>query len=235
MKADWEACTRHLWSAVWASSFVTPCGTACPGARRAVERLFPLRGRNPCNRQPRRLPPLRAGPQPRLHMLASNLAAVQSIGCSGALSLCGARRCSSLRAWGGTGTGAAPVVAKLSKDQGILTVGVVTYPFTFEGRRRGNQASDGIETLRRNVDTLIVIPNDRCACSTSMISSAAGRRSLSPKAAQCLLAASGQERSCWPPGLAIQGACAVRMQGFHTPLVSLRPTTQHLQRVLLNM
>ena len=64
---------------------------------------------------------------------------------------------------GGTGTGAAPVVAKLSKDQGILTVGVVTYPFTFEGRRRGNQASDGIEELRRNVDTLIVIPNDRCA------------------------------------------------------------------------
>ena len=63
---------------------------------------------------------------------------------------------------GGTGTGAAPVVAKLSKDQGILTVGVVTYPFTFEGRRRGNQASDGIETLRKNVDTLIVIPNDRC-------------------------------------------------------------------------
>ncbi|KAK9808349.1 hypothetical protein WJX73_005100 [Symbiochloris irregularis] len=62
---------------------------------------------------------------------------------------------------GGTGTGAAPVVAKLSKDLGILTVGVVTYPFTFEGRRRGHQASDGIETLRRNVDTLIVIPNDR--------------------------------------------------------------------------
>lgn len=55
------------------------------------------------------------------------------------------------------------MVAKLSKDQGILTVGVVTYPFTFEGRRRGNQASDGIEELRRNVDTLIVIPNDRCA------------------------------------------------------------------------
>ena len=47
--------------------------------------------------------------------------------------------------------------------QNILTVGVVTYPFTFEGRRRGNQASDGIETLRRNVDTLIVIPNDRSA------------------------------------------------------------------------
>ena len=62
---------------------------------------------------------------------------------------------------GGTGTGAAPVVARLSKEMGILTVGVVTYPFTFEGRRRGTQASDGIETLRKNVDTLIVIPNDR--------------------------------------------------------------------------
>ena len=63
---------------------------------------------------------------------------------------------------GGTGTGAAPVVARMSKELGVLTVGVVTYPFTFEGRRRGTQASDGIETLRNNVDTLIVIPNDRC-------------------------------------------------------------------------
>lgn len=62
---------------------------------------------------------------------------------------------------GGTGTGAAPVVARLSKDMGILTVGVVTYPFSFEGRRRALQATDGIETLRKNVDTLIVIPNDR--------------------------------------------------------------------------
>lgn len=62
---------------------------------------------------------------------------------------------------GGTGTGAAPVVARLSKDMGILTVGVVTYPFSFEGRRRSNQATDGIDTLRKNVDTLIVIPNDR--------------------------------------------------------------------------
>ncbi|KAK9905931.1 hypothetical protein WJX75_009152 [Coccomyxa subellipsoidea] len=62
---------------------------------------------------------------------------------------------------GGTGTGAAPVVARVSKELGVLTVGVVTYPFTFEGRRRGTQASDGIEALRRNVDTLIVIPNDR--------------------------------------------------------------------------
>jgi cell division protein FtsZ len=62
---------------------------------------------------------------------------------------------------GGTGTGAAPVIARLAKDAGVLTVGVVTYPFGFEGRRRGNVAVDGIETLRRNVDTLIVIPNDK--------------------------------------------------------------------------
>lgn len=62
---------------------------------------------------------------------------------------------------GGTGTGAAPVVARLSRELGVLTVGVVTYPFTFEGRRRAQQAIDGIETLRKNVDTLIVIPNDR--------------------------------------------------------------------------
>ncbi len=62
---------------------------------------------------------------------------------------------------GGTGTGAAPVVARLSKDMGILTVGVVTYPFQFEGKRRASQATDGIDTLKKNVDTLIVIPNDR--------------------------------------------------------------------------
>ncbi|GAQ85535.1 plastid division protein FtsZ [Klebsormidium nitens] len=62
---------------------------------------------------------------------------------------------------GGTGSGAAPVVARLSKEAGVLTVGVVTYPFTFEGRRRANQALDAIENLRKHVDTLIVIPNDR--------------------------------------------------------------------------
>jgi len=62
---------------------------------------------------------------------------------------------------GGTGTGAAPVVAKLSKDMGILTVAVVTYPFSFEGRRRSNQAGEGIEALRQSVDSVIVIPNDR--------------------------------------------------------------------------
>lgn len=64
---------------------------------------------------------------------------------------------------GGTGTGAAPVVARMSREAGVLTVGVVTYPFTFEGRRRGGQAANGVETLRQNVDTLIVIPNDRSA------------------------------------------------------------------------
>lgn len=62
---------------------------------------------------------------------------------------------------GGTGSGAAPVVAKLSKSLGSLTVGVVTFPFTFEGRRRTKSASESIENLRANVDTLIVIPNDR--------------------------------------------------------------------------
>ncbi|MBE6469604.1 MAG: cell division protein FtsZ, partial [Coriobacteriaceae bacterium] len=63
---------------------------------------------------------------------------------------------------GGTGTGAAPVVADISKnDVGALTVGVVTKPFTFEGRKRAQSAQGGIETLSENVDTLIVIPNDR--------------------------------------------------------------------------
>ncbi|XP_068666934.1 cell division protein FtsZ homolog 1, chloroplastic-like [Aristolochia californica] len=62
---------------------------------------------------------------------------------------------------GGTGSGAAPVVARLSKDAGYLTVGVVTYPFSFEGRRRAVQALEAIEKLQKCVDTLIVIPNDR--------------------------------------------------------------------------
>ncbi|HET8601878.1 MAG TPA: cell division protein FtsZ [Segeticoccus sp.] len=62
---------------------------------------------------------------------------------------------------GGTGTGGAPVVAKIAKSLGALTIGVVTRPFTFEGRRRANQAESGITTLREEVDTLIVIPNDR--------------------------------------------------------------------------
>ncbi|MCK5576606.1 MAG: cell division protein FtsZ, partial [Sphingomonadales bacterium] len=60
---------------------------------------------------------------------------------------------------GGTGTGAAPIVAKLAKDRGILTVGVVTKPFQFEGTRRMNTADDGIEELKKIVDSLIIIPN----------------------------------------------------------------------------
>ena len=62
---------------------------------------------------------------------------------------------------GGTGTGAAPVVAKISKQMGILTVGVVTKPFRFEARTRMTNAESGIEKLKENVDTLIVIPNDK--------------------------------------------------------------------------
>ena len=62
---------------------------------------------------------------------------------------------------GGTGTGAAPVVAKISKDQGILTVGVVTKPFKFEAKQRMINALTGIDNLKENVDTLIVIPNDK--------------------------------------------------------------------------
>ncbi|KAM7498940.1 hypothetical protein LguiA_023354 [Lonicera macranthoides] len=62
---------------------------------------------------------------------------------------------------GGTGSGAAPIVAQISKEAGYLTVGVVTYPFSFEGRKRSLQAVEAIEKLQKNVDTLIVIPNDR--------------------------------------------------------------------------
>ncbi|XP_020554406.1 cell division protein FtsZ homolog 1, chloroplastic isoform X2 [Sesamum indicum] len=62
---------------------------------------------------------------------------------------------------GGTGSGAAPVVAQIAKESGYLTVGVVTYPFSFEGRKRSMQALEAIEKLQKNVDTLIVIPNDR--------------------------------------------------------------------------
>jgi cell division protein FtsZ len=62
---------------------------------------------------------------------------------------------------GGTGTGAAPIVAEAAKEAGALTVGVVTRPFTFEGRRRMNQADEGIAALQGRVDTLIVIPNDK--------------------------------------------------------------------------
>jgi cell division protein FtsZ len=62
---------------------------------------------------------------------------------------------------GGTGTGGAPIVARIAREIGALTVGVVTRPFTFEGKRRAAQADEGISALRQEVDTLIVIPNDR--------------------------------------------------------------------------
>ena len=62
---------------------------------------------------------------------------------------------------GGTGTGAAPIIAQIAQEQGALTVGIVTKPFSFEGRKRMEQAIGGLEELKKNVDTLIVIPNDR--------------------------------------------------------------------------
>ena len=62
---------------------------------------------------------------------------------------------------GGTGTGAAPVIAQIASDLGALTVGVVTRPFTFEGRKRATQASGGVSAMKEAVDTLIVVPNDR--------------------------------------------------------------------------
>ncbi|MEE0772230.1 MAG: cell division protein FtsZ [Anaerovoracaceae bacterium] len=62
---------------------------------------------------------------------------------------------------GGTGTGAAPIIAKIAKDMGILTVGVVTRPFRFEGRKRGEHADLGIKFLKKYVDSLVVVPNDK--------------------------------------------------------------------------
>ena len=62
---------------------------------------------------------------------------------------------------GGTGTGAAPVIAQVAKDLGILTVGIVTVPFSFEGRKRRQQAEEGLEKMRQNVDTLLVINNEK--------------------------------------------------------------------------
>jgi cell division protein FtsZ len=62
---------------------------------------------------------------------------------------------------GGTGTGAAPIVAQLARESGALTVGIVTKPFLFEGRRRMRQAETGISEMRKNVDTMIVVPNER--------------------------------------------------------------------------
>ena len=62
---------------------------------------------------------------------------------------------------GGTGTGAAPVIAEIARDMGILTIGVVSKPFLFEGKKRMQNAENGIEQLKINVDTLVVVPNDR--------------------------------------------------------------------------
>ena len=74
---------------------------------------------------------------------------------------------------GGTGTGAAPIIAKASKDMGILTVGVVTKPFAFEGKKRRDQAELGLKFLKKYVDSLVVVPNDKlletCEKNTSMI------------------------------------------------------------------
>lgn len=74
---------------------------------------------------------------------------------------------------GGTGTGAAPIIAKAAKDMGILTVGVVTKPFTFEGAKRRRQAELGIGFLKKYVDSLVIVPNDKllanCEKNTSMI------------------------------------------------------------------
>jgi len=67
---------------------------------------------------------------------------------------------------GGTGTGAAPIMADLAKEMDILTIGVVTKPFNFEGRRRMEQAEDGIRNLRSKVDALVIIPNDRLKYAT---------------------------------------------------------------------
>jgi len=74
---------------------------------------------------------------------------------------------------GGTGTGAAPIIAKAAKDMGILTVGVVTKPFSFEGKKRMDQANLGLEFLKKYVDSLVVVPNDKllqnCEKNTTMI------------------------------------------------------------------
>src|ERR1700729_2749590 len=62
---------------------------------------------------------------------------------------------------GGTGTGGAPIISKICKDLGILTVGIVTTPFTYEGRKRMKQAQEGIDRMRDNVDTILIISNDK--------------------------------------------------------------------------
>lgn len=63
--------------------------------------------------------------------------------------------------WGGTGTGAAPVIAEVARNMGILTVGIVTKPFSFEGKKRDANAEEGLKKIKESVDTLIVIPNDK--------------------------------------------------------------------------
>jgi len=63
--------------------------------------------------------------------------------------------------WGGTGTGAAPVIANIARGMGILTVGIITKPFSFEGNKRGMNAEEGLKKIKEAVDTLIVIPNDK--------------------------------------------------------------------------
>jgi len=68
---------------------------------------------------------------------------------------------------GGTGTGGASIIAGIAKSMGVLTVGIVTTPFSFEGRKRAIQAQEGITALRDNVDTLIVIPNDKLLTAVS--------------------------------------------------------------------
>jgi len=85
---------------------------------------------------------------------------------------------------GGTGSGAAPVVAAAAKSQGILTVGIVTVPFTFEGRQRGRQAREGVSRLAAAVDTLILIPNDRLLYGVCLLAWA-GCTCLGPVAAMC--------------------------------------------------
>ena len=75
---------------------------------------------------------------------------------------------------GGTGTGGAPIVAKIAKDMGALTIGVVTRPFVFEGRRRQRHADIGLSELKENVDTLIVIPNQKLLSISAEKNSSAG-------------------------------------------------------------
>ena len=86
---------------------------------------------------------------------------------------------------GGTGTGGAPVVARIARSLGALTIGVVTRPFTFEGRRRSVQADSGIEALRAEVDTLIVIPNDRLLQISRPVGVACSTRSTRPTRCCC--------------------------------------------------